>query len=32
LFSPERIVPRIVDVYTTVSRRTSRTADAVSQS
>jgi glycosyltransferase involved in cell wall biosynthesis len=32
LFSPERIVPRIVDVYTTVSRRTSRTADALSQS
>ena len=31
-FSPERIVPRILDVYTTVSLRTSRPRDALSRS
>ena len=32
LFSPQRIVPRIVDVYTTVSLHTSRTREALNQS
>jgi glycosyltransferase involved in cell wall biosynthesis len=31
-FSPERIVPRIVDVYTAVCRQAARTADALSPS